>query len=295
MVRSPLQAVRARVGFTLIELLVVIAIIAILIGLLLPAVQKVREAAARMRCANNLKQMVIALHNYHGAVGTFPPAYNGVNLEPGWAWGSFLLPYAEQENLHRQLNVSTTVFGLGTNPANATHHPLGQTKLSIYRCPSDTGPDLNPERQNFGTSNYRGVSGPITYPFFTANQDMGGVLYQNSKIRMTDITDGTSNTLAIGECIFNMDPAVSKRACLWVGMTGLRNGSIWISDVMWWVDNATATINGPATQAFSSRHPGGAYFAFCDGSVRFFRNGADPNSIRWIAGRADGNVVNLDF
>lgn len=280
-------------GFTLIELLVVIAIIAILIGLLLPAVQKVREAAARTKCTNNLKQQALALHNHEGTYGTFPPAYRSTGLNPGWGWSSFLLPYLEQDNMHRNIGVANLVFGLGSNPATLTHHPLGSEKLTVFRCPSNTGPDTNPERLNFGMSNYRGVAGPITYPFFTANLDMGGVLYHNSKTKMTDITDGTSNTLAIGECIF--DQTVGKRACIWAGMTGLRSGSIWISDVMWWVDNATATVNGPAPQAFSSRHPGGAYFGFCDGSVRFFRSSADPNSIRWIAGRADGTVVNPDF
>jgi len=119
------------------------------------------------------------------------------------------------------------------------------------------------------------------------------VLYQNSKIRLTDITDGTSNTLAIGECMF--DQRTGKRACIWVGMTGVRSGSIWISDVMWWVDESTAQVNGTAPQAFSSRHPGGAFFAFCDGSVRFFRNATNPDIVRWLAGRNDGVVVPNDF
>jgi prepilin-type processing-associated H-X9-DG protein len=122
---------------------------------------------------------------------------------------------------------------------------------------------------------------------------MGGVMYQNSQIRMTDITDGTSHTLAIGECIF--DQRTGKRACIWVGMTGVRSGSIWISDVMWWVDESTARVNGPAPQAFSSRHHGGAMFGFCDGSVRFFRDNTNPELIKWLAGRNDGQLVNYDF
>ena len=212
---------------------------------------------------------------------------------PGWGWSSHLLPYAEQDNLHRDLKVTTTVFGLGVNPATLTQHPLGVTRLNIFRCPSDPAPDQNPERLNFGMSNYRGVAGPTTYPFFSTDLDMGGVLYQNSKVRMGEITDGTSNTLAIGECIF--DAKTGKRACIWSGMTGLRNGSIWISDVMWWVDDATATVNGPAPQAFSSRHPGGAMFAFCDGSVRFFRDNTQPAIVKWLAGRNDGKIVPPDF
>src|SRR5712671_1343499 len=117
-------------------------------------------------------------------------------------------------------------------------------------------------------------------------------MFQNSKIRILEITDGTSNTVAIGECIF--DQPTGKRAAIWPGMTGLRNGSIWISDVMWWVDDATAVINGPAPQAFSSRHTRGAFFGFCDGSVRFFREGGDVTSLKWLAGRDDGHVVQTE-
>ena len=109
--------------------------------------------------------------------------------------------------------------------------------------------------------------------------------------RIRDITDGTSNTLAVGECMY--DPPSGKTACIWAGFTGWYYGSVRISDVFWYVDAAAAEINGPAPQAFSSRHTGGAYFAFCDGGVRFFRDGGDPNVVKWLAGRADGHVVDL--
>jgi prepilin-type N-terminal cleavage/methylation domain-containing protein/prepilin-type processing-associated H-X9-DG protein len=307
---------RTRLAFTLIELLVVIAIIAILIGLLLPAVQKVREAAARMQCSNNLKQQIIGLHNYHAAFGQFPPAFANPRtatrpdyFSSSWAWSSFLLPYVEQENLARVLNVAentrpgvvgTSPPALGIESLMPSHLPnnAGQTKLRVFRCPSDTGPDNNPRRSDLALSNYRAVAGPYTYPGITANMDFGGVFYQNSQTKISHILDGSSNTLAIGECMY--DERTGKTACTWVAMSGwvppgASTNTVRISDVMWWVDQATAQVNGTAPQAFSSRHPGGALFGFCDGSVRFFRNGADPNAVRYLAGREDGIIVNVDF
>jgi prepilin-type N-terminal cleavage/methylation domain-containing protein/prepilin-type processing-associated H-X9-DG protein len=320
--RPPSGRARAY-AFTLIELLVVIAIIAILIGLLLPAVQKVREAAARTKCSNNLHQMCLGLHNYASAFGNFPPAYatpTKASYEPGWAWSTFILPQVEQDALYREMGLPSANFGVlppATTPIPQSVTPaqvrnkLSQTPLSIYRCPSDTGPALNPVRYDHAMSNYRAIMGPNgadinpSYGLAIGDQDLGGVMFQNSKVRIETISDGTSNTLAVGECMWDGTPVgtagdVQKRAAIWAGMTGLHPApgatanSLWISDIMWWMDQTSATINGTAPQAFSSRHPGGAFFGYCDGSVRFFRNGTDPLLTRWLAGRNDGKVVSND-
>ena len=296
---------RRLAGFTLIELLVVIAIIAILIGLLLPAVQKVREAAARIKCGNNLKQLALGMHNYAGVTGYYPPAFintavtNQAHYYPGWGWGTLILPYIEQDNLHRRLNPTAVFFGPQTN-SFAIPNTDTQTPLSVFRCPSDTGPALNPFRLlpadgPFGMSNYRAICGTDTSGFFYANEDRNGVLWQNSKVTFTQITDGTSHTAVIGECMFDDRVGVNKWAAIWAGTTGLYQGGVRISDVMWHLDNASATINGTAPQAFSSRHPGGATFAFADGSIRFFRNGGDPTIVKYAGCRNDGRVLNLDF
>jgi prepilin-type N-terminal cleavage/methylation domain-containing protein/prepilin-type processing-associated H-X9-DG protein len=299
-------------GFTLIELLVVIAIIAILIGLLLPAVQKVREAAARMKCSNNLKQLIIGMHNYAGVYGYYPPAIkndakNTGDIFPGWGWGTLILPYVEQDNLYRQLNPDVNPFGPQTNLATITATPLTQTRLSVFRCPSDPAPDQNPFRledaaRQLGLSNYRAVCGTDSSGFFYANEDRNGVMWQNSKVTFTAITDGTSNTVVIGECFFEEEKTKRKWAAIWAGHTGYYCSpdpavgcGVRISDNMWHLDNTTAQINGTAPQAFGSRHNGGAYFGFADGSVRFFRASADPATIKWLGCRNDGLVINYDF
>lgn len=278
---------RRRRAFTLIELLVVIAIIAVLIALLMTAVQRVREAAARTQCANNLHQLIIGIHSYAELKKTLPPSYIAVDFEPGWGWGSLILPYIEQARLYADLDIERSLLGVGVNPAAPT--TLTQTPLATFRCPLDMGPANNPFRLEHGTSNYRGVAGPTYFPTYTPYLDMGGAFWQCSKTRLRHIHDGTSNTIILGEC--KLDEPEVKWAALWVGMSGTRGNVTYISDVMWCLDPTDWTINGAGPQAFSSRHAYGTHFAFCDGSVRFFNMGGNPESVRWMAGREDGQIV----
>ena len=222
---------RNRRGFTLIELLVVIAIIAILIGLLVPAVQKVREAAARAQCLNNLKQMGVALHSYHGDRASFPPGLvsqlanpgwvmppNNCNaaapdLGPGWSFFATLLPYIEQGNLFKSIRFDLPI----TDPINAAAR---RTPVPIYVCPSDTAPTVvnvydcgNPPSiaaqpaviSDVAVCSYVGVLGggknnpPDPNYACYEWQPFNGMFHRNRAIRIADINDGTSNTIGVGE------------------------------------------------------------------------------------------------
>ncbi len=202
-------------AFTLIELLVVITIIGVLIALLLPAVQAAREAARRMSCSNNLKQIGLALHSYHQAIGTFPAGYISAvgsggpadDKGPGWGWAAQLLPYLEQSGLHDRIRFDKDI----TDPTNAAYRT---TVLPLFLCPSDGGDKTftvagsNPVL--VGHSNYVGVFGnpeitddpgyllpESTYP--ERGPTHQGMFYRNSGVRMADVTDGASNTLFVGE------------------------------------------------------------------------------------------------
>src|SRR5262245_4883603 len=229
-----------RSAFTLIELLVVIAIIAILIALLVPAVQKVREAAARTQCQNNGKQLGLGLQNYYSSNKKFPAAWSGpANYDPCWAWSTRILPFVDQAPVFDGAKVETTLFAPAGSFATTTNMPLGATLLKVFRCPSDNSPDLNPVRGRFATSNYRGIGGSNGPAAAFIDFDMGGVMYQNSKVKFEQITDGSSNTICVGECI--LDEQSGKAACIWAGMRGLgpsladpKVNAVWWSDVMWW-------------------------------------------------------------
>jgi len=263
---------RLRQAFTLIELLVVIAIIAVLIGLLLPAVQKVREAAARMTCANNLKQIGLGLHNYHDAYGILPIGYDANNR---WGWGTFILPYIEQGNLYQRLSSTFNSFNAplqGPTAANGL-----QTFIKMYHCPSD------PNESNVNPNYWDGQPGAVTseaYGFsnYTANAALfggrGDARTVPPSFPLNQIPDGTSSTIMVGE-----RDSLKQTGAIWPGRTSWDSGAT-LGRARWYINKPFLGARGnqccdnfnPEPCAYigwGSLHQGGSQFCLCDGSVRF--------------------------
>jgi prepilin-type N-terminal cleavage/methylation domain-containing protein/prepilin-type processing-associated H-X9-DG protein len=318
--QSPLR----RGGFTLIELLVVIAIIAILIGLLLPAVQKVREAAARMKCQNNLKQLGIAAHTYNDVHGNLPPGAQGTvpslsnpatTIAPGTSWLVLILPQIEQDNLYRQYDQSQP-YSAAVNLA------VGGVKIATYQCPSgSTAASGNGSEVSNGVANpsthYYGVMGPTgtatvngtTYTYNVASAGSNGA-YSNDgvlitttastylKVRLNDITDGTSNTFMVGERSITENSStcgatVNNAYRTWIrGQSGGSGAA----------KNATTPINSTCYNgssnfndiSFGSNHTQGANFGMGDGSVRFINQSIDINVYKAVASRGSGEVATIN-
>jgi prepilin-type N-terminal cleavage/methylation domain-containing protein len=308
-----------RPAFTLIELLVVIAIIAILIGLLLPAVQKVREAAARMSCSNNLKQIGLGLHNYHDSNQKFPPGFTAIagpggDASPGWGWSFHILPYIEQDNLFRQANPNQPV----------TSSPVLSQKVKIYSCPSDIQTEPFQVYGPGGVPLAGVLAAPCSYAAFVggdetevttgdSNGQFHGVFFRNSQTRLTDIADGTSHTVLVAERACGITQGTWAGALPGARMRlGQKNPAFAVNPNMDFdpdlfglvhanVINATnAQSNDGGTDDPSSFHTGGAYHLFGDGSVRFIRNpggvkGSPPPPDRlayWAMGtKADGDLT----
>ena len=302
---------RNRHGFTLIELLVVIAIIAVLIGLLLPAVQQSREAARRTQCKNNLRQIGIALHNYHDTMNTFPMGMCGWPSELSgtlWGWGTMILPFLDQSPLYNgiasspggiSLHFNRPAIGFDAVMTSVTPtNPLLQTNLSVYRCPSDSAAPtvtipaggLNGSlRQNtyiFGRSNYPGVVGS-TYTLTGGLLVPGGAFGESSSIRLRDFLDGTSNTFLIGErrSSGKINGYYVGGETIWCGANDdISPESDWqgfavhlgLCDSDNPLNLSTVTEpnagSGSSYIAFSSQHASGAHFLMADGSVRFIND-----------------------
>ena len=257
-------------GFTAVELLVVVAIVAILIALLLPAVQQSREAARRSQCKNNMKQIALSMHNYHDTFNTLPPGWIAKDWKPDtgacYGWGTSILPYIDQAPLYNRTDFKRP-------PAVGE---LTQMQLPVYRCPSDAFPGINAVRGNFATSNYAGNYGNKILPgSVDAAKDATGLFYCNSSVRFHEIKDGLSNTVMASE------RTVSSAAAIWVGVRSNQNGGDNVSPC-----SERARINS-VIGAFSSSHAGGAHVLISDGSVRFVSEQLDPQA--WEAlGTRDG-------
>ncbi len=284
------QAFKLKAGFTLVELLVVIAIIGILIALLLPAVQAAREAARRSSCANNLKQVGLALHNYHDTFKKFPPHSLSANRI---AWTVHILPFLEQQPLYDQFDFTRRY---NQNPNTI----LAMTRVSAYLCPSVKSPRTSignggetRNRVGYFTTHYYGVMGPkgnnpLTgqpYPFSNVGPHGGfaggGLFVQNKSTKFSHILDGTTNTFAIQEIAWDDRGGRRTRYRMWT--RGHQQNS-WNAPAK----NIANQINADLTSVFNdmsagSNHPGGCHFLMGDASTQFVAETIDFQTYMAVA------------
>jgi prepilin-type N-terminal cleavage/methylation domain-containing protein len=304
---------KRRTGFTLIELLVVIAIIGVLLALLLPAIQAAREAARATQCRNNLKQIGLAIHNYHDRMRVLPPGWtaNPARHQQGWGWGAMVLPELEQAALFQQLRFEESM----TSAANLRWH---SESVPAFICPSDPFPVVGdvlvqepdlllpalrefawfhpppPKIYPMAKSNYPAVFGSND---MIDDPDAGnGLFSRNSSIRFRDVLDGTSQTFMTGERRTSRqqrtdvmgDELTYVDLTLWIGVLP------WCSDQWSRVVGSgkeTPSTAGRSFPGFSSQHPGGAFFGLADGSVRMVSHHIDLQTCRALMTRAGGEVV----
>lgn len=285
---------KSRRGFTLVELLVVIAIIGILVGLLLPAVQAAREAARRMQCSNNMKQLGLATHNYESTYKRLPSGWvsNGLSGEPGWGWSAALLPFMEGSNLANRIDWRLAI-------EEATHDDVRVSVVPTFLCPSDPAPNIFGIAEGDGhghehessiddgeilfrisKSNYVGMFG--TFELEDAPYNGDGMYYGNSRIKFRDVTDGLSNTIMVGERSGQLGSS------LWQG--NIPEASEPHARIVGVADHAP---NSPAGhfEDFRSYHTGGANFGRADGSVQWLPETIDEVVYKAMATRRGGEVA----
>lgn len=311
-----------RKGFTLVELLVVIAIIGVLVALLLPAVQQAREAARRTSCFNNLKQLGLAMHNYHDTFGSFPSGYIATNTDhrtplaegdPGWGWASMILPQMEQGN------IADSLIDYRLSILHSDNQAARETIILAYTCPSDRSPEifeLHSESENhlteLASANYVGCFGTTELHdcegLASGQKCQGtGIFDHNGRYGMKDVIDGTSNTLMVGERAATLPGAEHPNLSTWVG--AVRGGEESLARILGIADHAPNSQyrrhdedhdghddhddgHGHAhLDDFGSRHPAGTNFAFADGSVHLITETIDLTVYQSLATRAGGEVV----
>ena len=286
---------RGKLGFTLVELLVVIAIIGILIALLLPAVQAAREAARRMQCSNNEKNIGLGLLNYHDTHGVFPPGTMG-DPDRGhaldWSWSARILPFMEVGDIHKQIDFSYHYNQYSATGPIAINNRAMKTFVTTYICPSAPEPYLIaccggiPGDEDTAETNYSAVATHRTgdEAFYARDPDGTGIMYLYSATKIRDVTDGTSTTFLVAECDLDQnDPYNPTSSQHW--------GKIWASEnrvtTAYGINSDLGHVHAPVR----SRHPGGAQFVYADGHVDFVNEQIDQDILEALTTRNWGEVI----